>query len=72
MGAGSGQARSHVHLFGIHGKMHQGTLGEEEDRFARVTVVAVLVDGISRCLARERVFQLQAHHRDTVDRQHHI
>ena len=72
MGAGPGQARGHVHLFGVHGKMHQGALGKKEDLFARVAAVTVLVDGIGRCLAGERIFQLQGHHRNAVGRQHHI
>ena len=43
--------------FGIHREMHQCTLGEHEDRLARVAVVAVLVDGVGGGLAAERVLQ---------------
>jgi hypothetical protein len=52
--------------------MDQGPFGEQEDRFARVAVVAVLVDGVGCRLAGEGILQLQRHHRDAVDGQHHI
>jgi hypothetical protein len=61
-----------VRLFGIHREMHQRAFGEHEDRFTRVAVVAVLVDGIRRRLAAQGVLEFQRHHRDAVDRQHHI
>ena len=60
MGAGSGQARGHMHLFGVHREMHQGALGEQEDRFARIAVMAVLMDGVGRRLAGERDFSAPA------------
>jgi hypothetical protein len=47
-------------------------LGKEEDGLARVAVMAVLVNGIGRCLAGKGIFQLQRHHGNAVDRQHHI
>ena len=72
VGGRTGQARGHVRLFGIHREMHQRAPGEHEDRFARVAVVAVLVDGVGGGLAAERVLQLQRHQRDAVHRQRHI
>ena len=45
---------------------------EQEDRLARVAVVAVLVDCVGGGLSAERILEFQRHHRDTVDRQRHV
>ena len=61
-----------MRLFGVHREMHQRALGEHEDRLTRVAVVAILVNGIGRRLPTQGVLELERHHRDAVDRQHHI
>ena len=48
----AGQARGHVRFFGVHRKMRQRAFGEHKDRFAWVTVVPVLVNGVGCRLAR--------------------
>ncbi len=52
--------------------MHQRAFGEHENRFTRVAVVAILVDGIGCGLAAERVLEFERQHRNAVDRQRHI
>ncbi|MOA69929.1 hypothetical protein D3C78_1984290 [compost metagenome] len=54
-------------LFSVHREMYQRALGEEEDRFTGVAVMAVLVDGVGRRLSTQGILQLQRHNRDAVD-----
>ena len=56
----------------VDGKKRQHTAVQAEAIFARVAAVHPLHFGVVDTLAGQLVFQLQRHHRDTVDRQHHI
>ena len=59
-------AGSHVHLIRVHGKMHQGSFLELEQRCAGIAIVLVLVDRVAPGLSCAGVFQLTGGHRQAV------
>ncbi len=61
-----------MHFFGVHREVHQGAFGELEDRFTRIAIMPVLVDGIRHRLATKWILYFQGRYGDAVDRKHHV
>ena len=71
-GAFSGQLCGHAHFVGIDGEMDQRPLLELKQRLPRVTILPVLLLGVSDILSRERVLEIRRGHRQSVHAEYNV
>ena len=68
----STQPRGHLHRLAVQGEVHDGTAVWLEDGLLGIAVPLVLPHGVRGALTRKVVLELHGHHRNAVQKQHHI